>query len=211
MDFEGSRQSGIVEYGVVTLEGREISATYGRLCAPTGTISDRDRLQHGISELSTIGAAPFEAEWAFFADLREAGPFCAHNAAVEDGLLRNVWPYPRTSPDFSKPDENLASWGPWLDTLYLYRRVYPQLQSHKLEALIETFELVAALDEQAKLYCPDKRRRYHCALYDALASALLLRRLFEEPEFADWSLVWLFQHSASTEAGRDSIQQQSLF
>lgn len=211
IDFEGSRQSGIVEYGVVTLQGAEIVAAHTRLCAPIGTISDRDRMQHGISEEAAAGAAPFDAEWCLFAELRATGPLCAHNAAVEDGLLRTVWPYPRDSPDFSEDDQRTASWGPWLDTLYLYRRIYPQLESHKLGDLIGLFGLQASLDEQAQLYCPQKRQRYHCALYDTLASALLLRRLYDEPALQALSLRWLFLQSSSTDAARDSMGQQTLF
>jgi len=211
IDFEGSRQSGIVEYGVVTLVGATIVATQTRLCAPIGTISDRDRMQHGISEEAASAEARFDAEWSFFAELRETGPLCAHNAAVEDGLLRTVWPYPRNSPNFSEEGQSTATWGPWLDTLYLYRRIYPQLESHKLGDLIEQFNLQADLDEQAKLYCPEKRQRYHCALYDTLASALLLRRLYEEPDLKAMSLRWLFLQSSSTDAARDSMGQQDLF
>jgi DNA polymerase-3 subunit epsilon len=211
IDFEGSRQSGIVEYGVVTLIGSEIAATYTRLCAAVGTISDRDRRQHGISEEAVATQPLFETEWEFFANLRSTGPLCAHNAAVEDGLLRTVWAYPRSSPDFSDSGQAIASWGPWLDTLYLYRRIYPQLERHKLGDLIGLFQLQSSLDEQAALYCPEKRQHYHCALYDTLASALLLRRLYEEPEFKAMSLRWLFLQSASTDAGRDSMGQQDLF
>ena len=106
---------------------------------------------------------------------------------------------------------SVASWGPWLDTLYLYRRIYPQLESHKLGDLIVLFDLQTSLDEHAALYCPAKRRHYHCALYDTLASALLMRRLYEEPDLHSLSLHWLFLQSSSTEAGRDAIGQQDLF
>jgi len=211
IDFEGSRQSGIVEYGVVTLNGVEIEAAYTRLCAATGTISDRDRMQHGISEAAVAMEAPFLAEWSLFAGLRERGPLCAHNAAVEDGLLRTVWAYPRNSPDFSGGLRMTASWGPWLDTLYLYRRIYPRLESHKLEDLIRLFELDSSLKRYAELYCPEKRRRYHCALYDALASALLLRRLYEEPDLKTMSLRWLLLQSAPSSTARESMGQQTLF
>lgn len=211
IDFEGSRQSGIVEYGVVTLHGDQIEATYSRLCAPIGTISDRDRLQHGISEELASEHGRFDEEWALFSGLRETGPLCAHNVAVEDGLLRSVWPYPRNSPDFAEDGRLTASWGPWLDTLYLYRRIYPQMQSYKLEDLIAIFGLGEELAAQAALYCPGKRGRYHCALYDALASALLLKRLYAEPELGDLSLRWLIMNSAASSANRDAIGQQDLF
>jgi DNA polymerase III epsilon subunit-like protein len=211
IDFEGSRQSGIVEYGVVTLLGTEVASAQTRLCAPIGTITDRDRMQHGISEEVAAQQPLFDAEWRLFSDLRASGPLCAHNSAVEDGLLRTVWAYPRNSPDFSEDGQMTASWGPWLDTLYLYRRIYPQLESHKLAHLVGRFDLQVALDEQASLYCPEKRQRYHCALYDALASALLLRRLYDEPDLQSMSLRWLLQQSASTDATRDDMGQQHLF
>lgn len=211
IDFEGSRQSGIVEYGVVTLLGTKVVAAQTRLCAPTGTISDQDRAQHGITEEVAEQEACFDADWTYFADLREKGAFCAHSALVEDGLLRSVWPYPRSSPNFVRKGEYIATWGPWLDTLQLYRNIYPQLLSFKLNSLIADFGLQSDLDELATSYCPEKRRRFHCALYDAFASALLLRRLYTEPDLKSASLHWLFMHSASTSTARDSIGQLDLF
>ncbi|MDA9317524.1 3'-5' exonuclease [Puniceicoccaceae bacterium] len=210
IDFEGSRQSGIVEYGLVTLQHGEIVDSQTRICAPKGIIREMDRIQHGISEEITVGRAAFDKEWRLFADLRESGPMCAHNAAVEDDFLRAVWPAPRTSPDFSEIGLQTATWGPWLDTLHIYRQVYPQLESYKLQSLIQTFELQKTLDQQATVICPSDRCQYHCALYDALASALLLQRLSDEPELKDASLRWLFLQSASSDAARDSMGQQAL-
>jgi DNA polymerase-3 subunit epsilon len=210
IDFEGSRQSGVVEYGYVTLEHGEIVDSRTRICAPVGTISDIDRGQHGISEDRASSEALFEAEWPLFARLRETGPFCAHNAAVEDGFLRAVWSCPRISPNFSEPGQTTANWAPWLDTLYIYRRVYPQLSQHKLQVLITLFDLQTALDAQAVIICPAERRHYHCALYDALASALLLRRLADEPSLKDASLRWLFLQSTASDAARENMGQQEL-
>jgi DNA polymerase III epsilon subunit-like protein len=210
IDFEGSRQSGVVEYGCVTLEHGEIVDAQTRICAPVGTITDLDRGQHGISETRAASEPLFEAEWPLFAGLRETGPFCAHNAAVEDGFLRAVWSCPRASPNFSEPGETTASWAPWLDTLHIYRRIYPQLENHKLQALVSLFELQPELDMQAATLCPAERRHYHCALYDAIASALLLRRLADEPTLKDASLRWLFLQSAASDAARDVMGQQEL-
>jgi DNA polymerase-3 subunit epsilon len=210
IDFEGSRQSGVVEYGYVTVAHGSVVDAQTRICAPVGTISDMDRGQHGISEGLAAREAPFAAEWSQFAGLREKGPFCAHNAAVEDGFLRAVWACPRLSPDFSELGQYTATWGPWLDTLYIYRRVYPQLESHKLDKLVELFNLQPELDSQAKTLCPLDRQHYHCALYDALASALLLCRLANEPVLKDASLRWLFLQSAASNAARNAMGQQEF-
>lgn len=210
IDFEGSRQSGVVEYGYVTLQHGEVVDAGTRICAPVGTISDMDRVQHGISEERAAAEASFEKEWSLFAGLRETGPFCAHNAAVEDGFLRRIWACPRLSPDFADSGQIGASWGPWLDTLPIYRQVYPQLERHKLQALVAIFELQPELDRQAGILCPADRRHYHCALYDALASALLLRRLADEPELKECSLRWLFLQSAASDDARQQMGQQEL-
>jgi len=210
IDFEGSRQSGIVEYGVATLVDRSISATYSRICAPVGTISDLDRAQHGISEEVAKTAEPFDQEWSLFSRLREAGPFGAHNVSVEAGLIATVWPYPRKCPNFAEPGVEAADWGPWLDTLRLYRRIYPGMESYGLQALVVAFDLQEELDRQARLFCPARRQHYHCALYDAMASALLLARLFAEPELESASLRWLILQSAPSDSERESMGQQEL-
>ena len=61
VDFEGSRQSGVVEYGCVTLEQGELGKSYTRICAPVGKISKLDRVQHGITESDAEQEAPFTA------------------------------------------------------------------------------------------------------------------------------------------------------
>lgn len=211
IDFEGSRESGIVEYGVAILLGQSITATHTRICAPSGTISELDRAQHGISEDLAQGMEPFGAEWSLFSQLRQKGPCCAHNVVVEAGLLQGVWPYPKKCPNFAEPESMAASWGPWVDTLQLYRRIYPGLESYKLVDLVHTFDLQRLLDAEARVRCPPRRDRYHCALYDALASALLLARLFDEPELEEASLRWLILNSASSDSVRESLGQQELF
>lgn len=210
IDFEGSHQSGIVEYGVATVVGRRITATYTRICAPVGTISDRDRAQHGINEEMANAAEPFNCEWSLFSKLRNEGPFGAHNVAVEAGLIATVWPYPKCCPNFAEPEVETADWGPWLDTLRLYRQIYPGLQSYGLEALISEFNLQEELDDLSQSFCPPGRQRYHCALYDALASALLLTRLLSEPELEGASLRWLILQSAASTSKRESMGQQEL-
>jgi len=211
IDFEGSHQSGIVEYGIVTLEGSSFKAGYTRICAPLGTISERDRAQHGIGEAQACAREPFSADWALFSGLRETGPFAAHNVAVEAGLIRGVWAFPKRCPNFATPGIMGADWGPWVDTLQLYRRIYPGLEGYGLKSLVETFRLQERLDGQARLLCPEHRRRYHCALYDAIASALLLVHLFSESEFKGISLRWLITQSAASAAEQESLGQQELF
>ena len=210
LDFEGSRASGILEYGVVTLRQAAIAETETRLCRATGAIRPEDAAVHGLREADGAAHAPFAADWERFIGFRERGPLAAHYAGVENGLLKAVWPYPRSSPDFARPGGRTVDWGPWIDTGRLYAALYPRRQSGRLEDLVVACALQAPLDTLAAAHCPPRRRRYHAALYDALAGALLLSRLAAEPAAADRSMAWLLEQSTLDPEKRDALRQRDL-
>ena len=135
----------------------------------------------------------------------------AHYAGVENGLLKSVWPYPRSSPDFARPGESTIDWGPWIDSARLYAQFYPQFPSGRLESLVAACGLQPALDGLAAAYCPAPRRRYHAALYDALAGALLLASLAGEPGLRELSMTQLLAFSTLDGAKRDALRQRELF
>ena len=116
VDFEGSRASGILEFGVVEVLGGRVMSARTRLCCATGRVPVEDIAVHGLREDALTGMAPFSDEWDLFSGLRERGPLAAHYAGVENALLKSVWPYPRNVPDFARPGERLVDWGPWVDT-----------------------------------------------------------------------------------------------
>lgn len=64
--------------------------------------------------------------------------------------------------------------GPWLDTLKLARKIYPQAQSHKLGRVSDDLGLTPQLRD----WVPD--RDWHDALFDATASLLILFHIVEE-------------------------------
>ncbi len=211
VDFEGSRVSGILEYGVVEVLGGRIAGARTRLCRATGRVRAEDVAVHGLEAAALAGHAPFAEEWGYFAGLRERGPLAAHYAGVENGLLKSVWPYPRRSPDFARPGEGAMEWGPWVDSARLYAQFYPQLESGRLESLVAACGLQAELDALAAAHCPPDRRRYHAALYDALAGALLLAALAREPRLAGLTVRQLLALSTLDGDKRDALQQQNLF
>lgn len=211
VDFEGSRVSGVLEYGVVTLRGGEILSTRTRLCAPVGRVRPEDTAVHGLRGEALADEEPFFLDWDFFADLRERGPMAAHYAGVENSLLKVAWPYPRNSPNFARPGEQIIDWGPWVDTARLYAQFYPTLDSGRLESLVAACGLQTELDARAAEYCPPDRRHYHAALYDALAGALLLIALAREPQVAALSMMQILAFSTLDGAKRDALQQGTLF
>lgn len=211
IDFEGSLASGILEYGVVTLRGTEVVDVATRLCRATGRIRDEDVAVHGLDAAAVAGCAPFADEFERFVGLRSKGPLAAHFASVENTLLKSVWPYPRTSPNFAHSGGSITEWGPWVDPGRIYPQLYPTLPTAKLESLVGSFGLQVPLDEAASRWCPAGRRRYHAALYDALAGALLLARLAQEPAVANQSFMWLLTMSTLDPTKRDALNQGELF
>jgi DNA polymerase III epsilon subunit-like protein len=211
VDFEGNRTSGILEYGVVTLLRGEILEAQTRLCRAAGEVRATDTAVHGLTAATVAGERPFADEWDYFARLRERGPLAAHYAGVENGLLKSVWPYPRSSPDFARPGERIVEWGPWVDTARLYSQLYPQLDSGRLESLVAACGLQTELDRLATVHAPANRRRYHAALYDALAGAVLLGALARDPQIAGLSTMQLLALSTLDPQKRDALQQRELF
>jgi DNA polymerase-3 subunit epsilon len=105
----------------------------------------------------------------------------------------------------------VIDWGPWIDTARLYAQLYPQLASGRLEAIVAATGLQAELDAVATRHCPPERRRYHAALYDALAGALLLASLARDPSLAQLSTTQLLALSTLDGAKRDTLLQRELF
>jgi len=189
VDFEGGARTGVVEFGVVTLFNGAVAGVRTRLCGAAAHIPAFDSQCHGIRDSDVAGAAPFAGEWDYFAGLRRSGLLCAHHAPTEHYLLRRVWAYPGAMPDHARdgaPPVN--DWGPWIDTCRLAAVWHPAARDNSLGALVNWFRLGGELESEARRHCPPGRARYHCALYDALAAALLLRRLCAAPDKADSTL-----------------------
>lgn len=200
IDFEGSNTSGVLEWGVVTLKSNKIINAKTRLCGTKALIDLNEERFHKISTKTIEGLKPFSADWDFFANLRRDGPLCAHNSYIENNFLKKTWAYCKKSLDYSDPSrkKNVSTWGPWLDTLEIYRNLYPNLNSYQLSDLIKLFKLNDELKELAKNYCPISRSIFHCALYDALGTAILLKRLMTIDELSDLSMYKLFLLSSNS-------------
>ncbi|MGB0373204.1 MAG: 3'-5' exonuclease [Opitutales bacterium] len=193
LDFEGCTRTGIVEYGIALWERGEIKSVETALCAPRESLNLADTRLHGLRERDLVGAESIEVFWELFSSLRQKAPFAAHHHIVENMLLHQAWPHGRKFPDFASGGLTLG-WGPWIDTRLIFELLYPDLGSYKLMDLIETFQLSAKLKVYGEDLCPASRCRPHCALYDAIASALLFEYVSGLPELSAWSLAdWIRQ------------------
>ncbi len=211
IDFEGSRETGIVEFGVVTLLGGAIAAVASRLCRSRGRVSADDTRVHGLRESDLEGMEPFDTEWERFAGYRESGMLAAHFSGTENALLRAVWPCARLSPDFLHEGQESSAWGPWIDTGRIASEVLPRGASAALADVVVALGLSDELERVAATACPESRRAYHCAPYDALAAALVLARLARGGEGAPWTLARVLALSTGDRDRRDDHMQGRLF
>lgn len=211
IDFEGGPRCGIVEYGVVSLNGSEIAQTATNVCKPKAPISRKDQATHGIANQDVRAAQPFAQEWDRFALLRETGPLAAHFASAENSMIKSVFPYPRSSKCWIQSVRKTVDWGPWIDTGHLYRNYGDSPGSYRLQDLVAYFELQVELDELAAKFCPNGRRGYHCALYDALASTLLLLLYCTELSDISPTVRSLIVNSQGSGEKKQEIEQENLF
>ncbi len=179
IDYEGAPAYGVVEYGVATLVGGQITETHTRLCRAHAPIDPHDVAVHGISYEESLRHNPFEDDYDFFVDLRRRGPLAAHNARYEARLTKLAWAFPPLVPAFHVAGE-LATWGPWIDSCALARKLAPGLSRYKLQVVVEELGLSNELNAIAIDKCPADRVMYHAALYDAIAAALILKKLLFE-------------------------------
>jgi DNA polymerase III subunit epsilon len=82
--------------------------------------------------------------------------------------------------------------GPWVDTLLLARAAWPSLPDHSLGAVCES----CGLSEKVRGLVPGKS--WHDALFDAVASLVLLVHLVEMHALLDYPVQALTQPNTST-------------
>lgn len=204
IDFEGSSKLGIVEFGAAKIEGGIVTQTRTEICTPKTPLLKRDTLFTGISAPDTLGKKPFAAYADEFCRMRKNAMFAAHNAVVEDSLLRAEVPSPGIVKNFATSAES-PDWAPWLDTCVLVKNLYPALASAKLSDVVLAFGIDKELDAIAGKFCPPNRRKWHCALYDALACALIITRICSSEGFEEVSLEWLAKYSGSFKSAQGTL------
>jgi DNA polymerase-3 subunit epsilon len=111
---------------------------------------------HGITPADLRGAPPLSALWPEFQARLAGAAVVAHGKGTEKRFLRAF------------PGHGF---GPWIDTLWLARAAWPELPDHSLSALCDHLGLTAAV----RTLVPS--RSWHDALFDAVASLVLLEQL----------------------------------
>ena len=70
-------------------------------------------------------------------------------------------------------------WGPWIDTLKIYKVLYPNLENYTLSYLKSVFSLEGSVKELSSRLCKRTAVKQHESMYDCIVTYLLLHRLKE--------------------------------
>lgn len=121
----------IIEFAAVRLENGKIKAEFQTLINPEQHIRKSSMAIHGISE-DMVKDAPTEAEilpaiLEFMGDY----PMVAHNAIFDYSFLNEA-----SLRVFDKPIQNAR-----IDTQQMFKEVFPDLESHGLDALTKKFNV----------------------------------------------------------------------
>ena len=171
LDFESAgeapgRTDAPVQAGIALMRGIDIvsDSFYRTYINPLRPVTWAAQSVHGIT-MSEISTAPeLKTLWPEFRERLSGRVIVAHGAGTEKRFLR-AFPF--------------HGFGPWLDTVTLARRAWPKLGDYTLGAVTRVLGLREELDD----LCPGLH--FHDALYDAVASLLVLRSLITGAGLAD--------------------------
>ena len=122
------------------------------------------RKVHGIGPEQLADAPALLLLWPEFKKRLAGAIVVAHGKGTEKRFLRAF------------PGHGF---GPWIDTLLLSRAAWPDLPDHSLGALCEAHGLISAI----RALVPGKS--WHDALFDAVASLVLLASLVKSHQLSD--------------------------
>lgn len=178
IDFEsaGAIRGGTdvpVQVGLATWSARgRHGGTFVSYLASPVPITWSARKVHGIRDEDLAGSPTLLALWPELKSRLAGAAVVAHGKGTEKRFLRAF------------PGHGF---GPWVDTLLLARAAWPELPEHSLSALCDA----RGLSDAVQSMLPG--RRWHDALYDAVASLVLLEDVVRTCGLSDKPLDWLLQ------------------
>ena len=158
IDFEGSRKSGIQQASIIDFKSFSVIRSHEFL---KGDGDFNDWI------LDVIDKSPNDF-WV------------SHNISIEKNLLTSQMPYLRNA-SFNKGN---ITWGPWVDSLKVYKKLYPNLIDYNLKDLCEIFLTKEEISTLSKEYCKRSKIAYHQSTFDALVTFMLLERLKDKIDLA---------------------------
>lgn len=168
IDFESAgtapgRTDEPVQLGLAVWRGGEPEHLFRSYVRAPVRVTKAARAVHGIGDAELADAPQLADLWPEVKARLTGAVVVAHGSGTEKRFLR-AFPF--------------HGFGPWLDTLQLSRAVLPTLPDHALGSVVSAL----GVEAEVRSLCPDSD--WHDALFDAVASLVLLRRVLGMPECA---------------------------
>lgn len=178
IDFESARTRRTgggdlpIQIALIASENLELQIDSGKsfFLSPPEPVALTRADVHGITQENLRDAPSLIELWPELATDLQGSPLIAHGAGTERRFLR-VFPF--------------AQIGPWIDTLFLSKKIYPDLESYALGDLI----CILGIEGKLRSYFP--HGRWHEALFDSAACLLLFHHLVKNGDLQDKPLSWL--------------------
>jgi len=158
IDFEGSRKTGIQQASVLSFRNFDIIDAHEFL-------KDDGSFNDWMIKLLSKNPIDF---WV------------SHNITVEKNFLTSQMPYFISS---YLNNDNLT-WGPWIDTLEIYKCLYPNLSEYSLNKLSANFLSKEEINSLSEAYCKRTKTTFHQSLFDCLVTFKLFERLKNKVDLA---------------------------
>ena len=196
IDFEsaGARQGGTdvpVQVGIAVMRGTQIDSgsLFCSYLASDQPITWSARKVHGISDSDIADAPSLMSLWPTLKEALGSNYVVAHGSGTEKRFLR-AFPF--------------HGFGPWVDTLKIAHAALPTADRHSLESLVTS--LSKESQHELVSLCPD--RKWHDALFDSVASLILLRDIVVECGLEDQSADLLVDPDRSEYFARRAARNQ---
>ncbi|MGJ8657865.1 MAG: 3'-5' exonuclease [Akkermansiaceae bacterium] len=137
---------------------------------------------HGITKEQLADAPKLMLLWPEIKNRLSGSIVVAHGHGTEKRFLR-AFP--------------AHGFGPWVDTLHLSRAAYPSLTDYSLGSICTTLQIVDEISNLSKTASPESRITWHDALYDSIASIVLLKHIIHTFSLQDSPLSLLTQPNTS--------------
>jgi DNA polymerase-3 subunit epsilon len=151
--------------------------TFSSYLATTQPVTWAAQKVHGITLDDLVGAPSLLSLWPTLKEMLGGAVVVAHGKGTEKRFLRAF------------PGHGF---GPWIDTLHLARAAWPELPDHSLGAICQSRGVCEMVSQRVP------RGRWHDALYDAMASLILLEHLIETFELLEHPLESILSPDTSS-------------
>ena len=151
LDFEGNAASGIREIGIIGITNFSL-----KFANEIVVEKDADLISFKMI---------LDKKYEFIV---------SHNTHIEKNLLRKAFPYSTLN------EKRDMKWGPWLDTLKVYQKLYPDNGGYDLKNLANVFLDKSLIEIHSSRYCRKDKSFFHNALFDAICTFLLCKRLSKQ-------------------------------